>query len=164
MFKPKAKSDHMKKFETSGHGPHYKVKRTKSGHIQYAPTIALQEKFQRKRNMKRTTRCFLKKKCCVLFINAAHFPKIKEQCKNVQKRHKGPHSCRPRDIPSKIHWFTGTQILDVGITTCWQCPVTALPKKTEKRCQLRKLKIERWLSFGHKLLCKSIVWFSPSRL
>lgn len=138
MFKPKAKSDHMKKFETSGHGPHYKVKRTKSGHIQYAPTIALQEKFQRKRNMKRTTRCFLKKKCCVLFINAAHFPKIKEQCKNVQKGHK-----RATQVSATGYTFKDTLIYRYTDIRCRNNNLLTMPSNSVAKKDRKKVSIEK---------------------
>lgn len=117
---------------------HYKVKRTKYGHIQYAPTIALQEKFQRKRNMKRTTRCFLKKKCCVLFINAAHFPKIKEQCKNVQKRHK-----RATQLSATGYTFKDTLIYRYTDIRCRNNNLLTMPSNSVAKKDRKKVSIEK---------------------
>lgn len=143
---------------------HYKVKRTKSGHIQYAPTIALQEKFQRKRNMKRTTRCFLTKKVLCFIYKCCTFSKDK---RTMQKCAKKTH--RATQLSATGYTFKDTLIYRYTDIRCRNnnlltMPSNSVAKKDRKRCQLRKLKIERWLSFGHKLQGKSIVWFSPSRL
>lgn len=118
---------------------HYKVKRTKSAHIQYAPTIALQEKFQRKRNMKRTTRCFLTKKCCVLFINAAHFPKIKEQCKNVQKRQK-----RAIQVSATGYTFKDTLIYRYTDIRCRNNNLLTMPSNSVAKKDRKKVSIEKF--------------------
>lgn len=104
MLNSKDKSEHLKKilheFEIPGASLYDKTHKicTYSVCIYNWPS----EKFQRKSNMKLTTRCFPKKKVLYLFINTAHFPKIKEQCIMCKKTQ------RATQVSATWYTFKGT--------------------------------------------------------